>query len=606
MADELLPYYNEELSHIRNQAVEFAKEHPKIAKRLRIGSDAIEDPHVGRLIEAFAYLNARIRHKLDDDFPELSDAMLGVLYPHYQAPIPSMAIVQLNAAADLTAPYELAAGAELETDPIDGEPCRFRTCYPVTLWPIQVKSAHLSGFSLTAPTIAELSEVASVLKLEIGCVSAELTLAELRPETLRFYLRGQGQYLYALYQLLFNDLIRVAVKAPDATAAPTLLSAQALTPVGFDPDQGMLPYPPQAFVGYRLLTEYFVFPQKFLFFEIKGLTKALADMGNRAELYFYFRTNPAGLEQKLSAQTFALGCTPMVNLFEKKRVEPIMLDQLQSEYRVVPDARHAKAAEIYSIDRVVATGPEGAKADYVPFFGVTHGNTADEQRRFWKASRRPAPPTNPGSEVYLSVVDLDLDPSAPSDWTLHVRATCFNRDLPNKLPFGGGEPRLRLSAGAAAIDRIECLTAPTSTLRPPLGRGGLWRLISHLNLNHLSITGAEQGAEVLREILKLYDFRDSPETRAMIDGVLRVDSRPDTARIPGQIGGGLAHGVEVTIEFDEKRFSGSGVFLFAAVLERFLTLYCSINSFTRLVAKLRGREGVLRKWQPRVGDKTLL
>jgi type VI secretion system protein ImpG len=134
----------------------------------------------------------------------------------------------------------------------------------------------------------------------------------------------------------------------------------------------------------------------------------------------------------------------------------------------------------------------------------------------------------------------------------------------------------------------------------------LWRLISHLNLNHLSITGAEQGAEVLREILKLYDFRDSPETRAMIDGVLRVDSRPDTARIPGQIGGGLAHGVEVTIEFDEKRFSGSGVFLFAAVLERFLTLYCSINSFTRLVAKMRGREGVLRKWQPRVGDKTLL
>jgi type VI secretion system protein ImpG len=312
------------------------------------------------------------------------------------------------------------------------------------------------------------------------------------------------------------------------------------------------------------------------------------------------------LEQKISAQTFALGCAPVVNLQRRKRAEPIQLDHTLFEYRVVPDARHIRALEVYSIDEVVATGPEGAKARYAPFYGASHGIAADGQRQYWKASRRPAPSGNPGSEVFLSVVDLDLDPSAPPQWVMHVETTCLNRDLPGKLPFGGGEPRLRLAAGAAAIEKVQCLTKPTPTLRPPLGRGGLWRLISHLTLNHLSITAAEQGAEALREMLKLYDFRDSAETRAMIDGIVRVDSRPVTARIPGRGGGALVRGVEVTIEFDERRYAGSGVFLFACVLERFLALYCSINSFTRLVATLRGREGVLRKWQPRVGEKTLL
>jgi len=606
MSDELLPYYNEELSYIRNLAAEFGKDHPKIAGRLRISRDAIEDPHVDRLIEAFAYLNARIRHKLDDDFPELSDAILGVLYPHYLAPIPSMAIVQLTAAADLTAPYVLPAGAELETDPIDGEPCRFRSCYPVTLWPIQVEAASVSTFSLDAPSIPELPEVASVLKLEIGCIAEELALSAVQPERLRFYLRGQGQHVFPLYQLLFNDLIRVAVAKPGSASAPTLLPPDVVLPVGYERDQGMLPYPPQAFIGYRLLTEFFTFPQKFLFFDVTGLADALTDAGNRVELYFYFRHSQAELEQKINAQTFALGCTPMVNLYNKKRAEPIQLDHTLSEYRVVPDARRPRAFEVYSIDSVVATGPDGAKARYAPFFGTSVDIAGDEQRRYWKASRRPAPSGNPGSEVFLSVVDLDLDTSAAANWVMHVETSCLNRDLPGQLPFGGGEPRLRLTAGAAAIEKVECLTAPTHTLRPPMGRGGLWRLISHLTLNHLSITEAEQGAGALREMLKLYDFRDSAETRAMIDAIVRVDSRPVTARIPGQGGGALARGVEVSIEFDEKRFAGSGVFLFAGVLERFLALYCSINSFTRLVATLRGREGDLRKWQPRIGEKTLL
>ena len=201
--------------------------------------------------------------------------------------------------------------------------------------------------------------------------------------------------------------------------------------------------------------------------------------------------------------------------------------------------------------------------------------------------------------------------AAPAGWTLDVTTTCLNRDLPHELPFGGGQPRLQFSEGGALVSGISCLTKPTRTLRPAAKHGAMWRLISHLSLNHLSLAdpagGREQErAEALREILKLYDFTDSAETRRMLEGVLRVSTRPDVGRPQGASAGALCRGVEVTVQFDETCFSGSGLFLFASVLERFLALYCTVNSFTRFVATVEGREGELRRWQPRVGEQVVL
>ena len=330
MGDELLPYYNEELTHIRHMAAEFAREHPKIAARLRISADTVEDTHVERLIEAFAYLNARIRHKLDDDFPELTDALLGVLYPHYLAPIPSMSIIQLRAGGDLAGRYRLPAGVGVETDPVEGEPCHFQTCYPVSLWPIAVSAAALVGNAMDAPSVPETGVATGVLKLSLECLGKEADFAELRPDELTFYLRGQGQHMFPLYELLLNDLIRVALVDPDAEAPPVLLAADVIAPVGFELDQGMLPYPPQSFIGYRLLTEFFAFTQKFLFVSLKLPGAALETVARRLDVYLYFDGKVAALEQKVNRDTFALGCTPMVNLFAK-RAEPIQLDQTRYE-----------------------------------------------------------------------------------------------------------------------------------------------------------------------------------------------------------------------------------------------------------------------------------
>lgn len=612
MSDELLPYYHSELSFIRRLGAEFARAYPKLAERLQWKDDVAADPHVERLIEAFAFLNARIRHKLDDDFPELASAMLDVLYPHYLVPVPSMAVVQFHldpGQGQLTTGYTLPRDTELETEPIEGEPCRFRTCYPVTLWPIELLSASLVSRPFTAPATPSTAEAVAVLRLELQCLGKEITFGQLDLSSLRFFLKGQPQHVYWLYELIFNHALGVALANSPQDPRPAILSNGCLHPVGFEPDEGMFPYPARSFLGYRLLTEFFAFPEKFLFFDLVGLNRhLLGQAGRKLEVYVFLNRTIRELEQNVTKDTFQLGCTTMVNLY-RQQAEPIRLTHTETAYRVIPDVRRPLAGEVYSIDRVTAISPDNQRVEYRPFYSFKHASDRQQQRQFWHAVRRPAEQAagrvDRGTEVYLSLVDLDFSPSTSGDWTLEVQTTCLNRDLPGRLPFGGGQPRLRLTRGAP-VARIDCLTRPTPTLRPALRHGILWRLISHLSLNHLSLADYEEGADALREILKLYDFTDSAETRAMIDGIRSVRARRVVGRDPKDPRGGFCRGLEVTIDFDEERFVGSGLFLFAAVLERFLGLYCSINSFSKLIATTKQREGELRRWAPRAGQKILL
>jgi type VI secretion system protein ImpG len=270
----------------------------------------------------------------------------------------------------------------------------------------------------------------------------------------------------------------------------------------------------------------------------------------------------------------------------------------------VADARRVGATEVYAIESVTASAPDGQARIFEPFFGLR--SASEDMVAYWHAARRIAESADGGTEVFLSFVDGDFDPAAPVDYTVSVETLCLNRDRPSLLPFGGGNPRLELVEASPAIARIECVMPPTPTLRPPLGRGTRWRLISHLVLNHLSITGGEDGADALRAILRLYDFHDSAQTRALIDSLLRVTSRPGVARVPGGGNGGLCRGLEIQAEFEPAPFDSGQGFLFASVIDRFLGLYASINSFTRTTALVRGQTDKVRTWPARAGSRTLL
>ncbi len=607
MSDDLLPYYNRELAYLRGVGEAFAREHPKIAGRLRLGGGTSQDPHVERLIQAVAFLNGRIQHRLDDEYSEISDAMLGVLQPQYLAPIPSMSIARFHADPDATAEVLVERGAELETERIDGSPCTFRTAYDTSVWPLEIREASLVPTPFDAPSSPAARTAVARLRLTVA-TRGSATFQDLDVRDLRLHLTGLPQHTHPLYELLLNDVLGITLAKSAGDPHAVHLPPEALTPVGFASDEALLPDAARSPGAYRLLTEFFAFPQKFAFVDLAGLDAQPSQVTDRLEIYLYLRRTPRDLDRFVSADNFALNCTPIVNLFTR-RAEPIRYEHLHYEQRVVPDARRPKAMEVYSVDRVTAVDENGESRDMRPFYGIDHGPAGDVAPRFWHASRRPAAlaaeGADEGGEVYLQIVDLEFQPSELEGYVLTVETTCTNRGLPAKLPFGAGKPRLMLTSGGA-VESIECLLAPTRTRRPFLGGGARWRLISHLSLNHLSLSEEGGSVESLREILRLYDVYGTPETQRLIDAILELKCSPATARIHAGGHPGYCRGLGVSLRLDESKFSGSGIFLFASVLERFFGQYAAVSSFVQLTLESNARDGVVRRWAPRSGRRALL
>jgi len=607
MREELLRHYQSELTYLRHMAAEFAEKYPKIAGRLLLERGKCEDPHVERLIESFALLAARVHLKIDDEFPEITQSLLQVLYPHYLCPVPSMTIVEFSldpAQGKLSTGYSIDRHQTLYSKPVQDTVCRFRTCYPVTLWPIDVQGARLEPAGDADSRGGR--PAAAVLTLRIR-TQGDTLFSDLEIDRLRFYLGGEAQLAHRLYEGLFAHCLRVEVRDPARGGAPIALAEPTLSDVGFDRDEGLLPYSPRSFLGYRLIQEYFHFPEKFLFFDVGNLSPLRTTrFAGEAEIRFVLDQMPR-VEQRIDAKNFRLGCTPAVNLYEQV-AEPIRLDHAHSEYRVIADIRRQRTTEVYSVDSVTSSSPTtGQSMEFEPFYSFKHSFERHKQQAFFHATRRPSErKDDPGSEVYLSLVDLDMRPTEPATEVLTIRVTCTNRDLPGVLTYDDPDGDFSLE-GAAPVRRVTCVTKPSRTLRPPLEHRAQWRLISHLSLNYLSPVewGGGRHPEVLREILALYDFSDSPVIQQQIAGLVGVSSRQVMRRIRSPYGSGFARGVEATLEFDENRYVGTGVYLFAAVLERFLGLYVSINSFSELVATTTQR-GVLKRWTPRAGYQTLL
>jgi type VI secretion system protein ImpG len=610
MIDELLAYYNSELAYLREMGAEFAARYPKVAARLLLEADKCEDPHVERILEGVAFLTARIRRKIDDEFPEITDSLLGILYPHYQRPVPSLSVVQFVLSPDqvgMATGHTIERGARLRTRPVGGAPCQFRTAAPVALWPIEVEDVRLDADRVVFP--GKPAAAVALLQLTLRATGG-LTFEALSLDRLRFYLDGTGALPYTLHELLLNNLCQVLIRAPgeDRRWQTVALPPNPVEPVGFGRDEALFDYPSHALAGYRLLQEYFALPEKFLFFDLTGLAAlARRPLGSTIDVLFFLNRSPRGA-LTVQPENFRLGCAPVVNLYPTV-AEPIRLTQTQFAYRVVPDVHRPLGTEVYSIDAVTSTGAFLEEPiRYEPFYSVRHAHTHRDRRppAAWYSTRRPSlVKDDPGTEVELSFVDPDFSARLPASETITVHVTCTNRDLPVRLPFGGEQGDFELDA-QAPVSRVRCLRKPTRPLRPPLGRGAQWRLISHLALNHLSLADQDAGLDALREILTVYDFADSAVTRQQIAGITGVSYRRTTGRTGRRIGNVVCLGVEVTLEFDETQYVGSSAFLLASVLERFLGLYASINSFTQLVAKTRQREGILRRWPPRAGERTLL
>jgi len=595
-----LSYYWQELTYLRKVGHRFAQRYPKVAGRLELAPDQSPDPHVERLIESFAFLTGRIQQNLDSHFPEVAAELLDTLYPHYLKPVPSMTVARFEADPEegkLTTGYRIGKNTPLFAHTRDGMVCRFRTCYPVTLWPVTVTEA-----TFESPDRYDFLDgeegVATVLRLRLeGFPDA---LGDLDFDRLRFYINADRVLVYSLYERLFANLRKI-VLLPDGGNRVQTLAPETLEPVGFGADEEVLPYPRYSHPAYRLVQEYFAFPEKFHFFDVTGLRGHGAK--SHLDILFLLDRPPEG-KTTLRPENFSLGCTPIINLFNKMS-EPVRVDHRKLEYRLVADYRREKTTEIHSIRAVSESTDAGdLTRRFEPFYSFSHPMERRKHRAFWHARRVPAVREDiEGTDLMLSFVDLDFKAEKPPADVIFAHLLCSNRNLAEQLPAGA----LLETDEVMPKGRIVCLKKPTIQRTPPLGGQTLWRLISQLSLNHLSLAEGDDSLKALREILRLYcPEEEDVSGYQQILGIREMSQRKIVHRIGADAWRGFCKGTEITLTFEESLYVGSSAFLLAAVLSHFFGLYGATNSFTRLVMKSTRREGVWKRWAPTAGERILL
>ncbi|MRW94360.1 type VI secretion system baseplate subunit TssF [Duganella sp. FT80W] len=608
--EKLLPYYERELSLLRRAGAEFAGRYPKLAGSLQMRGETCADPHVERLIQSSAFLNARVARLLDDGYAHFTEALLGMLYPHYLRPIPSCSIARLDysdaRANEISTTSVLPRGATLKALGQGAVTCRFRTVYDTVVAPLTISAVRFEPYPQTPPTLTLPLDAGAAISINIASTAAVRGLDAIGLPTLRVYIDGEASLRAALRDAMF---MQTACACVEADGQWCMLERVPLSPAGLSADEALLPAAPSEHGAYRLLSEYFAFPEKFDFVDIDlaALIAACPQGCTQLTLRLLLRdVRPdmpvARILRTLGADNLLLGCTPIVNLFPQPAT-PIRVTHTRSSYPLMADEMPGGASDIYSIDSVqmVRKTAEGsAVTEFFPYYSLRHGEAESRKGQYWLAEREDLMAA--GHEYSLTLVDRDFSPLRSDSGTASVRLTCTNRNLPHGLQYGRAAGDLSTESPVGNFP-IRMLQRPTLSYRLANEGRRQWGLIAHLALNHRSLT--QEGLPALTAMLRLYAQQDSMVSQRLIDGITALSHHPATAWIRQAQGNAYLRGIEVRVSLDEEAYAGVGVHAFAQILDHLLALHVHLNSFTRLVvlSHVSGKE--LLRCPPRNGALTL-
>lgn len=606
--DEMLRYFEEELALFGQYARAFRDRFPKPAGELHIAGETYEDPSVARLIQSVALLSARIHKRLDDDYPKFTESLLESLYPHYLRPMPSYSIAQVGgagAAAQGGGYATIPRGTPLRSAPVEGAVCQFRTVYPVVLGPLRITHAAFAPASAMPRALQGVRGVSAGIAIGFDAPGSVAALCRCGAGRVRVFVDGDPSLRAALIDALFLRAPAACVQAEGG--GPWLaLAASPLGLAGFGDEEAVLPLPVRSHPAFRLLTEYFTYPEKFSFIDVdlEAAARVLPAGCERFTLHLGLvrvaaDSDAARLLAPLSHRNLLLGCTPVVNLF-RKGGDPIALSHTRAEYPLAADAAHAAAYEIHSIDRVtVVREARGARTvtEFAPLYAVGEGagqaaatGPTGQAGHYWAARRdETLAQASPGHEVRLALLDPGFSPLDAPGATVSTELTCTNRDLPSRLRYGHPDGDL-VAESQAGTAPFRLLRRPSAAQRFENGRGAHWRLVSHLALNYAGLTTA--GLADLQKMLALYDLARSPASRRQIAGIVGLEHGTVRAWLKTRPVAALMPGVGIRMTVDEAAFAGSGMYVFAQVMDRYFALNSQLNCFTRLeiVSSLTGEE----------------
>ncbi|MBU1361853.1 MAG: type VI secretion system baseplate subunit TssF [Gammaproteobacteria bacterium] len=625
MDPRLLTLYEQELRYFRDSASEFARAFPKIASRLGIEGQEVADPYVERLIEATAFLAARVGLKLDAEYPRFTGHLLDIVYPNFLAPTPSMVVVAMTPELDdanLANGPALPRNSGLRARQAVGQNthCEFRTARELRVWPIEVQRAQYFSYAPDLPLAQhpQSREIRGGLRIALRA-TAGLHFDQIALDDLVVHFGGADDVAWQLHECVLGKPLGVLVQPLGAQGGARFLPGDVVQPVGFEDDEALLPVTATGFSGHRLVQEYFAFPQRFQFARITGLRQLLATMRvAEVEIVVLFSRGDAALEKLVSADNVRLHCVPAVNLFSK-RLDRIPVSESVSQFHLLADRTRPQDFEVHTVTEVVgysAPGTEGASEQrFLPFYAAFHGSrhahpayfTTTREPRMLSTRQRTEGhrSSHIGSELYMQIVDPQQAPYAGSLRQLAATALVTNRDLPLLMPVGRDSDFDCVDS--FPVQRVRIVRGPSRPVSPVVAQGLGWRVVDHLALNYLSLADSSprEGAASLREMLMLYAVHADESRQGQVRGLQSVSARPVARRLP--LAGPIAfgRGLEVTLEVDRGAFHGHSAFLFGAVLARYLARHVEVNHFVETVLRSAG-SGEIMRWRPLCGTRPIL
>lgn len=571
MDDLTLRYYEAEMRYLREAGREFARAHPDRATVLNLDKPGARDPYVERLFEGFAFLMGRLREKLDDDLPELTEGLVSLLWPHYMRTIPSLAIVELAPEwRQLKQAETVPEGFSVISRPVGATKtcCQYRTTRAMTLQPLRLADARLH----TEP------EGRSAIRLRFEC-SEKLDPERCDLERVAIYLHAESPTACALH-LALTRRVHAMYARHDGTRGERARFDGRFKPLGFDNNNRLWPKGDASFSGYQLLLEYFSFRPKFMFIELQGLDGIGLRQGNTwFELDIVLdETWPADFP--FEAENFRLHCVPGINLFPME-ADPLLLNPLENEYLLRPLRLQDGHTEIYSVDDIHGAVKNG-KHTYVSFTSFRHRGGMmrhDAPERYFHTRVRRGPSGLHDTWLILGGRSFELDQLAERQESLSLRITGTNGQLPRRALESTLLDRV-VKAGKVPV-HVMNLTAPTMPLYPPATDRFHWRVMSHLGSGFLSMM---DNPEVLRGTLALYDWTDDEMNRRRLEAIVAV--KHTLIRRFEQ--GFMLRGVDIEITLNLNNFAGEGdVNLFGEMLHRFFALYADVHLFNQLTLVLQ-------------------
>ena len=630
MDPRLLRFYNDELGYLREEAREFGEEHETVAGRLGLKTPTDPDPYVERLLEGVAYLGARVQLKIADQHPEFTQHLLHAIQPHFLAPMPSICVAGIeprDGDAMLMTGLKVPRGAELTATAHDqdGAAVTFTTGHDVTLWPLRISEVEYLSSRAAIAGFAEAAGVRAEAGLRIRFeATGGADLDKLLPKALSIYLNGSESVPGELYRQFIGDTLAVIARSADAASGPWVKLPDPAQ-LGFGDDEALLPAEQRSFRGYRLLAEYFACPERFLFVELKDLHRAFSSSPRACDIVLLFARSSPTLTGAVAPDNLRLHATPAINLFEKQ-LDRVQVKPHHHELQVVGDRTKPADFEVYRLLDVRAFTRDNLEARTVaPLYAfgallydwreaLFYSVRLTQRRLSTREQRLRRRGEYIGTETWIALT-APGDPARLDDvLELAVRALVTNRELPELLTFRGEN---HFTAPEIPARAVTVLRAPTRP-RPPLGLGEVgasaaagrgelaelgpaWRLIGHLTPNYTTLAPEDgDSPQVLRDHLALYGAADDASARKQIDGVLSIRSERVTRRVPGLDRMAIATGHRIHVKLDQGAFDRERLFLFSAVLERFLAEFASINSFTETWVE-SSTEGEIVRWPPRMG-----